>query len=68
MTFTELEYVLFIAVGVLMWRITEMQRKIDKITAQADKYVDFLINVGKGKGMVVKNDIGVWEYKAKEKP
>lgn len=67
MTFTELEYVLMLAVAVLLWRGSALQRRLDRARDQADRYADFLIKVGEGKGSVVKNDEGTWVYKPKEK-
>lgn len=67
MTFTELEYVLMLAVAVLLWRVSAIQRSLDDVRRRADRYVDFLIGVGQGKGTVVKNDEGTWVYKRKEK-
>jgi hypothetical protein len=66
MTFTELEYVLMLAVAVMLWRGSVMQRRLDDVSRRADRYADYLINVGKGKGSVIKNEEGTWTYKGKE--
>lgn len=66
MAFTELEYVLMLAIAVLLWRGSVMQRRLDDARRTADRYADFLINVGKGKGSVTQNEEGTWTYKGKE--
>lgn len=67
MTFTELEYVLMIAVAVLLWRNSSLHSRVMHARNEADRYANFLIDVGKGKGSVVMNDEGTWTYKPKEK-
>lgn len=67
MTFTELEYVLMLAVAVLLWRGSVMQRRLDDTRRRADRYADYLINVGKGKGSVIKDKEGEWMYTPTEK-
>lgn len=67
MTFTELEYVLMLAVAVLLWRASAIQRSLDDARRRADRYADFLINVGKGKGFVIEDEEGTWTYKPTEK-
>jgi hypothetical protein len=67
MTFTELEYVLMLAVAVLLWRVSSMQRRIDQLILASDTYARFLINIGEGKGIVAKNENGNWAYKEKTK-
>lgn len=67
MTFTELEYVLMVTVAVLMWRNRVMYIDAMKSELRANKYADFLIQIAKGEGTVVKNDDGVWTFKPKEK-
>lgn len=52
MTFTELEYLLMLAVAVLLWRNAKLdQSETDAINA-ANKYAYFLMQIGKGKGTV----------------
>ena len=53
MTFTELEYVLMIAIAILLWRNAKLNRAKDDAVYAADKYARFLILIGKGKGAVV---------------
>lgn len=66
MTFTELEYVLMLACVVLLWRASVASRKADLEADRANRYADFLMDVGKGNGRVIKNDDGIWEFKRKE--
>ena len=66
MTFTELEYVLMLAVAVLLWRISAANRRIDWLVRRSDRYAEFLISVGKGEGHIVLNDNDMYEYKPKE--
>lgn len=67
MAFTELEYVLMLAMAVLLWRGSVLQRRLDDARRRADRFADYLINVGKGKGSVTKNEEGTWIYKPTEK-
>lgn len=66
MTFTELEYVLMLACAVLLWRASAASRKADYEAERANRYADFLMDVGKGRGHVTKNDEGTWVFKRKE--
>lgn len=66
MTFTELEYVLMLAVAVLLWRISAANRRIDWLVARADRYANFLIQVGKGEGRIVLNDNDTFEFKPRK--
>ena len=66
MTFTELEYVLMLAVAVLLWRVSAMSRRIDWLVRRSDRYAEFLIRVGKGEGRIVLNDNDMYEFKSKE--
>lgn len=66
MTFTELEYVLMLAVAVLLWRLSVANRRIDWLITRADKYAGFLIKVGKGEGHIVLNEDDMYEFKPKK--
>lgn len=66
MTFTELEYVLMLAVAVLLWRISVANRRIDWLVRRSDRYAEFLINVGKGEGHIVLNENDNYEYKPRK--
>lgn len=66
MTFTELEYVLMLAVVVLLWRLSVANRRIDFLIYRSDKYAEFLIKIGKGQGRVVLNENDVYEFKPNE--
>lgn len=63
MTFTELEYVLMIAVAVMLWRMSAMSRRIDWLVLRSDRYAEFLIKVGKKEGSVILNENGIYEFK-----
>lgn len=62
--FTDLEYLLMIAVAVLLWRNAKLDRVNSDIVDEANKYVSFLIRIGKGEGTVVRDGD---EFKFKEK-
>ena len=66
MTFTELEYVLMLAVAVLLWRLSVANRRIDWLVLRSDRYAGFLIKVGKGEGRIVLNENDNYEFKPKE--
>ena len=63
MTFTELEYVLMLAVAVLLWRLSVANRRIDWLIRRSDRYAEFLIKVGKGEGRIVLNENDNYEFK-----
>jgi hypothetical protein len=67
MTFTDLEYMLMVAVAVLMWRNRVMYIDAMKSEMRANKYADFLIKIAKGEGTIVQKDNGAWTFKPKEK-
>lgn len=56
MTFTELEILLGIAVGVLLWHITNQNKLIRLLVYDRDTFARFLMKVGDGKGIVVVKD------------
>lgn len=67
MTFTELEYVLMLAVVVLLWRNSSMKAWALSAESRANKYARWLIDAAKGEGEVVQCDDGTWEYQPKGK-
>lgn len=67
MNFTELEYVLMIAVAVLLWRNSSMKAWVQLEEARANKYARWLVDTAKGNGKVVQCDDGTWEYQPKGK-
>jgi hypothetical protein len=66
MMFTELEYVLMLAVAVLLWRNASMKSWAQTEESRANKYARWLVEVAKGEGKVVQTDAG-WEFKPKER-
>jgi hypothetical protein len=58
MTFTELEYCLMLAVAVLLWRNSVLNHQLYRMTARADRYVEFLLGVHRGEGRVVEDENG----------
>lgn len=66
MTFTELEYVLMLAVVVLLWRLSVASRRIDWLILRSDRYAEFLIKVGKGEGRIILNENDVYEFKPRK--
>jgi len=66
MTFTDLEYVLMIAVFALLWRASVANRKADYEEDRASQYANHLISIYEGKGSVVKDDEGRYMFKQKE--
>jgi len=65
MTFTELEYVLLIAVAVLFWRNTSMKMWAQQEERRANKYADWLMYVYEKKGKIVQKDDGYYFEESK---
>ena len=53
MNFTELEYLLMLAVAVLLWRGSVLTRRADNLAVKLDLYANALVAIGKKKGRVV---------------
>ena len=66
MSFTDLEYVLMLAVAVLLWRGAVLSSKVDMFAAQALTYATFLVAIGKKKGRVVPSDESNTGFKFEE--
>jgi hypothetical protein len=62
MTFTELEILLGIAVGVLLWHITNQNKLIRLLVHDRDTFARFLMKVGDGKGIVIVED-NIYSFK-----
>lgn len=62
--FTDLEYVLMIAIAVLLWRNAKLDQAETDAINSANKYANFLIRIGKGEGTVVRDGD---EFRFKEK-
>lgn len=58
MTFTELEYLLMLAVAVLLWRNARLDAAKEEAVDAANKYAYFLQMIGMGKGTVVSHEKG----------
>ena len=56
MTFTELEMLLGIAVGVLLWHIANQNKVIRLLVHEHDTIARMLMRVGDGEGIIVVND------------
>lgn len=54
MTFTELEYLLMLAVAVLLWRNARLDQAKRNAVYDADRYAYYLMQIGRGKGKVNK--------------
>jgi hypothetical protein len=58
MTFTDLEYVLMVAVAVLLWRNASVKMWAEREERRANKYSRWLIGVYEKKGKIVQKDDG----------
>jgi hypothetical protein len=58
MSFTDLEYVLMIAVAVLLWRNASVKMWAEREERRANKYSRWLIGVYEKKGKIVQKDDG----------
>jgi len=56
MSFTDLEYVLMIAVAVLLWRNASVKMWAEHEERRANKYADWLVGVYENKGKIVHKD------------
>ena len=56
MTFTDLEYVLMIAVAVLLWRNASIRMWAEREERRANKYANWLVGVYEKKGKIVQKD------------
>lgn len=56
MNFTDLEYVLMIAVAVLLWRNSVLRNAAAQEERRANKYANWLIGVYEKKGKIVQKD------------
>ena len=60
MSFTDLEYVLMIAVFALLWRNASANLNAAREEARANKYANWLMGVYKNKGRIVHKDDGYY--------
>ena len=65
MNFTDLEYVLMIAVFALLWRNTAANMNAMRETSRANKYADWLMYVYEKKGKIVQKDDGYYFEESK---
>lgn len=56
MNFSDLEYVLMLAVAVLLWRNSVLRNAAAQEERRANKYANWLIGVYKKKGKIVQKD------------
>ena len=56
MNFTDLEYLLMLAVAVLLWRNSETRRWAEHEERRANKYANWLVGVYENKGKIVHKD------------
>lgn len=56
MTFTELEYILMLAVAVLLWRNSVLRNAAAQEERRANKYANWLVGVYEKKGKIVQKD------------
>jgi hypothetical protein len=56
MSFTDLEYVLMIAVAVLLWRNASIRMWAEREERRANKYANWLVGVYEKKGKIVHKD------------
>jgi hypothetical protein len=56
MTFTDLEYVLMVAVAVLLWRNASVKMWAEREERRANKYANWLVGVYEKKGKIVQRD------------
>jgi hypothetical protein len=54
--FTDLEYVLMLAVVVLLWRAADTRRWAESEKRRANKYANWIIGVYQNKGKIVHKD------------
>jgi hypothetical protein len=60
MNFTDLEYVLMIAVAVLLWRNASIKMWARSEEYRANKYANWLMGVYEKKGKIVQKDDGYY--------
>lgn len=62
MTFTELEYILMMAVAVMLWRNAVITGQRKKAESRADRYAGYLLAWYFKKGKVVRSPKGGFEF------
>ena len=58
MSFTELEGLLLLAVGVLLWRIEVLNTRVRRQTEQSDRYAAYLMDLYHKRGVVRRSPEG----------
>ncbi len=56
MNFSDLEYILMVAVAVLLWRNSDVKRWGEREERRANKYANWLVGVYENKGKIVLKD------------
>jgi hypothetical protein len=65
MSFTDLEYILMVAVAVLLWRNASVKMWAEREERRANKYSRWLIGVYEKKGKIVQKDDGYFFEESK---
>jgi hypothetical protein len=65
MSFTDLEYILMVAVAVLLWRNASANMNAMREEARANKYANWLMGVYEKKGKIVQKDDGYYFEESK---
>lgn len=65
MNFTDLEYVLMVAVAVLLWRNASVNMWAQSEERRANKYANWLMGVYEKKGKIVQKDDGYYFEESK---
>jgi hypothetical protein len=65
MTFTELEYILMVAVAVLLWANSSLRAGAEREERRANKYANWLMGVYEKKGKIVQKDDGYYYEESK---
>jgi hypothetical protein len=60
MNFSELEYILMVAVAVLLWRNSVLRNAVEREERRANKYAGWMMGIYDKKGRVVHKDDGYY--------
>lgn len=65
MNLTDLESVLFLTVGVLLWRLSIVKAEVRTLRGMANRYAEALIAIGNGTGRVRQRTDGTYYFEGK---